>query len=731
MATAEQYADWIVRNADKKGSPEFETVAAAYKAAKPQQASISAGEFIRGVPRQVGLFARSAAQAVGSLPGLIVDPITGAMNAAADLYDEKRAPTMSELVTGKQRGARIPTLRAGMDAALNDLGLPKPANADERTVGTAVETGLGAATMVKAAQKAGEVVSGGAKKVLETMAANPITQVVGGVGAGAAGGAVKEAGGGPVEQFIASLAGGVGAGMAAQGASGMAQKAGNALSRILQKPEIRTQQAEQQIILAMERSGMDWKSVPENIRRGLIQEVSDALNTGQPLNADAIRRLMVFRQAKVTPTVGQLTQDPGMITREQNLSRTGANSTNANLQRLPQLQNQNVASLLAQLDELGAARAPDAMGAGRAATDALLGREAIERARINALYTQARDSQGRSLPLNHGVFNQRVSQLLDEANVGSFLPADIRNKLNAMAEGRPGFELTVDAAEQLKTSIGNLQRNSADGNVRTALGLVRQALDETPLMQSPRVNPGNLPAVPGTVPPSAQVAGQESIDAFNAARSANRAWMQRVEKNPALKAVVDGVEPDQFVNRFIIGKGASAADVRALRKELTPDATEALKQYIVRYLKDRATNSTDDITKFSQDAYRRALRDIGDEKLAVFFSKEELQQLKVLGEAAKYMQAQPAGSAVNNSNSGALVLGRGLDWLDTIAERAPVGFRDVIKGTIAGQQQTQVLNPQNALIQLTRPQPRGIPFNPLLAATIPAPVQSREDDRRR
>ena len=34
MATAEQYADWIVKNKDKKGTPEFEKVSAAYKLAK-------------------------------------------------------------------------------------------------------------------------------------------------------------------------------------------------------------------------------------------------------------------------------------------------------------------------------------------------------------------------------------------------------------------------------------------------------------------------------------------------------------------------------------------------------------------------------------------------------------------------------------------------------------------------------------------------------------------------
>jgi len=39
MATADQYANWIVQNQDRKGSPEFETVAAAYKEAKGQIAT--------------------------------------------------------------------------------------------------------------------------------------------------------------------------------------------------------------------------------------------------------------------------------------------------------------------------------------------------------------------------------------------------------------------------------------------------------------------------------------------------------------------------------------------------------------------------------------------------------------------------------------------------------------------------------------------------------------------
>lgn len=69
MAGAEKYAQWIVKNADKKGTPEFETVANAYKLARqnpPEPAQIkeapvtpqgtmvdtfSAGEMVSNIPR--------------------------------------------------------------------------------------------------------------------------------------------------------------------------------------------------------------------------------------------------------------------------------------------------------------------------------------------------------------------------------------------------------------------------------------------------------------------------------------------------------------------------------------------------------------------------------------------------------------------------------------------------------------------------------------------------------
>jgi len=695
---------------------------AAPPAAAPSTAE-TIGSTLREIPRQVGLTARYGIEGAGRLLDVGTEPIRQLI--VNPLLRVLQPTGVSDLVTGK--GPVLAASTGNAASALADtLGLPSPQNADERVIGDAARMVASSAGMAGAARAGSAAVTGVTRNVLEQLAARPGVQLAAGAGAGAAGGAVREGGGGPLEQFGASLAGGVAGGVAADKASG----ATNAIRSLLTPKASQVQNADQQIQLVLQRSGIDWSQVPERIRQGMRDEVASALTTGQPLNADAVRRLLVFRQANVTPTVGMLTQDPVQITREMNLAKTGANSTDLGLQRLPGLQNQNTAALLQQLDEAGAANAPSAAAVSRRAIEDMQGTAASQTGNINRLYSAARDTSGRSLPLEGGTFTARANQLLDQANVGSFLPPDIAKKMNAIATGE--YPLTVDVAEQLKTSIGNLQRGSADGNARRALGLVRQALDEAPLQGSPTVNPGNLPTVPGTVPPSAATSGQQSIDAFNAARSANRTWMRRVESNPALQAVVDGVEPDQFVQRYLVGKSASAADVQALRGELSPQAVEQTRQYLLKHLRDAATNNTDDVTVFSNSAYRRALRDIGDDKLSVFFDDAELQRLRDIGDAAKLMQSQPAGSAVNNSNSGALILGRGIDMLERISGRLPLGLKDTISGTLQGVQQSRALSPRNALIEAVggRPAP-GLRVNPLLAASVVTPAEARENDRRK
>ena len=703
-----------------------EWLAPAPAPAPAEPLSVRAGRVIKDeLPRQLGLTARAGLQSVAALPGMLSDAVTGVYNTGADA------------VQGKGQGFRFQPASYALGNVLTQAGVPQPADANERVIQDITQTVGSAGGTIAASKKAAEFTSGATRNILQSMAAKPGVQLAGAATAGAAGGSVREAGGGPAEQFLAALAGGLVGGYSAN----RAQDAGNALKRVADKtfetlaPGLRdasrNRAADLQIQLALNRSGMDWSAVPERIRQTIRTEVADALGSGRELNADALRRLIVFQRTGTQPTVGQLTQDPGQITREVNLAKVGANSTDKGLQRLPALQNSNTAKLLSNLDDMGAMRAPEPINVSRAALDDLTAVDSAMRSRLSSLYQQALDSNGRSLELNHGFFNQRVNQLLDDANVGSFLPPDIRTKINAMGTGQPGFELRIDAAEQLKTSLANLGRNASDGNVRAAVNLVRQALDETPLANSAPSNPGNLPAVSGTVPPSTAVAGQEALDAFNTARREYAAYMARVERTPALKAAIDDLPPDQFFERFISGKSATVRDVRAMRDAISNESAGAIRQALVKKLRDAATNSTDDITKFSNDAYRREFRNIGEDKLRVFFNDDELQMLRDVGEAGKYMQAQPAGSAVNNSNSGALVLGRAFDMLEQLAGKVPIVGKDLIQGSIQGMQQSASLKPANALAQAAgarQPMPK---VNPLIAAAAVSPAQGRENERRK
>lgn len=669
-------------------------------ASAPAPTAAEAGSALRQIPRQVGLTARYGLEGLGQTADIVAEPFRALVNLGTAATGAPSADT-----TVRQMGSNL------ADA----IGLPSPDGANERVIGDAARLVAGAGGMSALAKSGANLTSGVTQNVLQRLAANPGKQAISMATGGAAGGAVREAGGGPLEQFVAALGGGLVGGIGAD----YAQKGYNALKTLVTPKASQLQAADQQIRLVLERQGIDWNQVPERVRQSMRQEAAQALNGGGELNGDALRRLLVMQRAGVQPTVGQLTQDPGQITREMNLAKTGANSTDPSLQRLPGLQNQNTATLLQRLDELGGTRAMPEPDAARSVIGSLESRANATQQEINSLYSAARDSSGRSLPLEGGTFTARANQLLDEAMVGGALPSGVQNTMNKIASGQ--MPLTVEIAEQLKTQIGKLQRASSDGQARMALGLVRQALDDAPLMRGQ--NPGNLPGAVGN-------AGQEAIDAFNLARSANRQWMGKVEGSPALKAVVDGAEPDQFLTRHVLSKQASAGDVASLRQDLGPETVQVVRDFIVKHLRDAATNSTDDITKFSNAAYRKALANLGDEKLAVFFQPEEIQLLKDVGNAAKYMQAQPAGAAVNNSNSGALLLGRGLDFLSSAAPKLPLGLKDTISGSIQGMQQRQALSPANALQRITaQDAPEVSRLAQLLLLASPTAAQSGQDQR--
>lgn len=234
MASASEYANWIVSNPDKKGTPEFDTVARAYQAARQAAPAASPPAQDMSIPdrlmRQVGLTGRAALEGIGgalSLPGTIADAATGLVDATHIL--PSALPKFNSQRTLSDIG--------------DYLGLPTPQGTMENIgtggaramAGVAVPAGLSAALVSKTPDAIGRT----AKALMEQIATKPATQIASGLGAGTAGETAKAAGVGPLGQFGSELAGSVLGPLATKGvvATGTTIKdIGNVLGASIDRP---------------------------------------------------------------------------------------------------------------------------------------------------------------------------------------------------------------------------------------------------------------------------------------------------------------------------------------------------------------------------------------------------------------------------------------------------------------------------------------------------------------
>lgn len=605
---------------------------------------------IASIPRQVGLTARYGAEGVGDALDFLSSPIRAGLNAVL--------PSDSQIQPG-----------AGKYLA-DKLGLPSPETDTERTVASGAKLMATGAVPIASAGKLANGATGVTKSVLQSLSGNAGSQIASAGSAGLAGEYVKETGGNDASQFAAAL----GAGLAAPLAVSGVQKVGGALSGFAHNKLTPASELNARIDVsvdnALKDSGLRISDLPAHVKNSIRSDVAAAFKSNGDLSPAAIRRLADYRLTGTTPTAATLTLDPAMVSQQKNLAKLGINSKDKAAQALGRVENANNRQLIEGLNDLGANTTDDALAGGQKVINALQGRIDTAKGLIGARYDAARATSGRSADLDRAYFAQTANDLLDDSLLGGKVPADVRNMMNWIASGKKavGMHSSVDmpfnvnVAEQLKTRIGELQRATNDMAERKALGLVRKALDDTPLMSG-----------------GADV-GQQSIDAFNKARRLNRAWEGIVDKTPALQAVREGVEPDKFVQTFIVGNGgkANTMDLAMLKRSVkgNPEAMDAIKGQITAYLKKSALNgAADEVGNFSQSAYNKALSQIGERKLSMFFSPDEVAQMKAIGRVASYEQLQPRGAAVNNANTAGAALSTILDRVaeSPLLSKIPLG----------------------------------------------------------
>lgn len=643
--------------------------------------------------RQVGLTARAGMEGLADTAQLVTEPLRN----VTDLLVPERP--------GQPKSTPL-----GMQAAkLADwMGLPQPENKLERVVQDTSKLMAGTGGMYKGAQKLATLAPGALSTAFEGLASAPAQQATGALGAGLAGGYAKESGAGPIGQFGSALLGGVAGGLAPDVGRAMGNVAGAAWRGVKnefgQGPNPQT--LDMAISQALKNSDFDYAALPVRVKQSIRADVDAVLATGKELDPEVLRRLAEFRSLGVTPTRGAVTLDPVLVTREKNLAKMGANASDDELGALARVQNENSKTLTRNINEMGELPT-NAFDAGARHIAAIKAKDAAWQSRVDDLYAQARDTEGRSVVLNGPAAMDAVNTKLKQALTGK-LPAEVDQIINDITLGKT--PLTVDYQQQLLKNLGRKMSSTVDGDLRHGLGILRNELDNAPVLEGAELQ-----------------AGQEALDAFRAARSEARKRFQWQESTKPIEAALSGVEPDKFIRKFVIA--GDVADVKSLMAEGHP---EQLKGAVLAYLKSRALNNAEDeVGTFSQSGYNKALKELGDTKLAEIFSKEELNKLKTVGRVSSYSQVQPAGSAVNNSNTGAYMAGKMYDVFKSVmTNKVPVigpalgaavdtVLAKPIKGMHSAVDQATALNVGRSLPKVFEtPKSRVVPMLPPVVSAV-------------
>lgn len=668
------------------------------------------GRELNDIPRQIGLTARHGLEGLGSAAEIVSEPIRYFTDK---LIPDQANGGLNDLVAGKQLQPRAKSMPASQLASklADTLGLPKPRNAEERVIGDATKMGFSAATMGGAASKGANLTSGIASDSLKFLAANPVQQLSSAAGAGLAGGASRESGGGPIEQGVASLVGG----LSGAGAASLAQGGANLAKQLFNKG-LTQQQLDVKISNALRQTGVDYNQFPEKVKQSLRAELVGALNADKDLDPTALARLAAFKEAGITPTRGMLTQNPVQITREMNLAKMGANTGDETLQGLALLQNQNNQKLIGNLNTLGADRG-DTLRAGERVTSSILGNRDSLRSAETAAWDLAKNSPGYRQPVNAGVLSD-INAALDAEGMMPFMNPTISKYIEAFQSGRP---FTPQDYRNLQSMLA--REAAKGGNEAYAAGVARRILEKSDLKPAGFANTNNALVTQGMAAGmrAADDAADESISAINQARNATRSAYAYEDSSPLVRSVLsDGAsaDPQRIAQRFVIG--GTAQEAEDLLNNLGPENIGPIKDAILTHLKSKALGGAADETgKFSQATFNNALKAIGDRKLSILFTPEEIRALKVNGRVASLMLSQPVGSAVNNSNSGALMLGRGYDLLRGIAGKLPVGQQFILDPLRNIEVSLGSRQAQNVLPVLLKEQKKLPAYQPLL---LPAAV---------
>lgn len=409
---------------------------------------------------------------------------------------------------------------------------------------------------------------------------------------------------------------------------------------------------------ALAQRGLDWDQLSANVRSNLFDQARRQMSIDGNLSPDALARKLQMDQVlgpNAGPTMAQVTRDPAQWSRERNLQKLQANATGDTGPSLTDRYQDQVQRLQDRLRQIVASTGGQSQSdyqAGLSATNAVQQKMADSGKVVDDLYSAWRQSGAGGTEVKAAPIADTLGRVADEFGTEN-IPAAVQARMRdfGLLGGKQTKLLTIDEAEKLRKLIGN--NDPGSGPASKVSQILKSSVDNAVMdTQTPEL-------------PQLQAARRAAFERFSMRDSA-----------PAVTAAADADNaPDRFFKRYILN--GDVRDLQGLKSTLNTTATgqsvppgfladpanpasgalgasgsqawKDLKGQTLEYVMSKATSAGEDT--FSGKAFRKALNEIGEERLKVLFTPEELQKLRTLDSVAYDLTAEPNLSAVNHSNT--------------------------------------------------------------------------------
>ena len=389
-----------------------------------------------------------------------------------------------------------------------------------------------------------------------------------------------------------------------------------------------------QIEIALTSRNIRMGDLSDDILRGLRKDVGAALKSGKAVNKEAVARKVVFDRLGIKPTKAQLTGDPKLWNKQAELAKIhGAGDPLRD--KLIQ-DNEKLSTLMDDFVTKTDGQAIDQYGAMSKAVDALDNHNATMKTQVGQMYDAAKSAPGNDVLLDSRGFANDAITRLDADYAMSSLPQNVHKLIKDIGNNPDKF--TLGKSEEFIKILNREHKASLQNGQPTstthAIGVVRDALTkrQEQAMQG-LLTQGN----------------NDAAQMYNLARTAHKMRVEQIEANPLLKATVKGEQPDKLFNKHILGGNVAELEstVKLLRS-VDAQAVNDIRGQVAKYIMDKTLQSNG---QPSPAAMAKALGQIGDRRLNILFSPEEVAKLKDIGSAMHYLITQPPHSYVNNSNT--------------------------------------------------------------------------------